>query len=89
MQLEIVRSGGIAGVRLRATCEVPAPSEAAVRALPFGRADEPPAHPDAFQYRFTLVDADDQPSVTLNEDEIPDSLRDMVDSAMAGAELAD
>jgi len=89
MRVEIVRSGGFAGVRLRATCDVGGASETALRNLPFGQSTPPPPHPDAFVYRLTLLDDPAQPSIDLNEADIPTPLRDTVDEAMSHADLVD
>ena len=64
-------------------------AEAALRALPFGRSPAPPpSHPDAFQYEITLPNEGSSDSVVLNEMEVSDDLRPIVDAAMARSAIA-
>ena len=90
MQVHVVRRGGLAGVRLQAavdTHELPPAeathAEAALRELPFGRSAAAPSHPDAFQYEITLHHEGSSDCVVLDESELPDSLRPIVDAAVA------
>jgi hypothetical protein len=64
VRVEVVRSGGIAGITRRArldTSELDAPERAAVeralRALPFPAHSEVPSHSDEFRYLVSLPDS--------------------------------
>jgi len=93
MRVEIVRTGGLAGIALRGvvdTSELPADvasrAEAAVRALPFGQTPQSP-HPDGFQYQITVLDDGDARSAVINEADVSGDLRPAVDAARRGAQL--
>ena len=94
MQVEVARRGGIAGVTLRGVVDTAdlAPAagkaaEAALRGLTFDRPAAPPRHPDSFQYELTVVDGSTRRSTVLNEDELPDVLRPIIDAALAHGHL--
>lgn len=98
MRVEVIRSGGLAGVRLHGvfdTGELPAEAaaraDAWLRSLAAGGSSSPgpPAHPDAFQYHMRVLDQDQGRSVTLNESDVPDSLRELVNAAVARGEVVD
>jgi hypothetical protein len=90
MQVQVLRRGGLAGVRLQGSVDTrelsPAEAthaEATLRELPFGRSSGPPSHPDAFQYEITLQHEGSTHCVVLDEAEVPDALRPIVDAAVA------
>jgi hypothetical protein len=95
MRVEVVRRGGLAGVALRGaveTAELPpetaAPAEAALRQLPFDGPPPTPRHPDSFTYAIS-VSQDDGSTRTamLDEAELPEGLRPLVEAAMGHAEI--
>ena len=90
MQVEVVRRGGIAGLTLSGavdTADLPtaqaAMADAALRALPFDRPPLPPRHPDSFQYELTIVGEGARRSLVLDEDQVPEDLRPVIDAAVA------
>jgi hypothetical protein len=90
MRVRAVRRGGLAGVALTGdaeTTELPPPTaaaaEAALRSLPAGKSAGAPSHPDGFVYELSF----DGGSVTLDESEISDELRPLIDLAMSRATL--
>lgn len=94
MQVEVVRRGGFAGVSLRGsvdTSELPPrtadQAEAALQALPFGRPATVPRHPDSFQYEITLAHGDARRSAILDEAELPEDLRPVVEAAIERGQL--
>jgi hypothetical protein len=94
MQVEVVRRGGIAGVTLRGvvdTAELTAAeaktAEAALRALPFGRPPAAPRHPDSFQYEIAIVRDGVRRSIVLDEGQVPEELRPVIDAAVARGHL--
>ena len=94
MQIEVVRRGGFAGMTVRGivdTADLPANTaalvEAAVEALPFGRAPAPAKHPDSFQYEINLMGGESRRSITLGESEVPGELLPMLRSAISKGEL--
>jgi hypothetical protein len=96
MRVEIVRSGGLAGVRLRSVVDTrelagdaAAQTESGLASLPFGRPASTPSHPDAFQYHIRVLDNGAKPTVVLDESEVPNELQGLIDNAMARADIAD
>jgi hypothetical protein len=94
MQVEVARRGGLAGVALRGTvdtAELPANvADAAEAALKLLQAAPPPArtrHPDSFQYELTVLSAGARSSVVLNETEMPEGLRPLIEAAVARGRL--
>jgi hypothetical protein len=94
MQVEVVRRGGLAGVAVRGavdTTDLPsdaaAGAEIALRALPFGRPPSPPRHPDSFQYEITVVNGSTRRTAVLDEANVPEGLRPLVDAAVARGSL--
>lgn len=88
MRVEVVRSGGIIGHALKGTLDLaqlpePTNSMTALRSLPFGQSPASPRHPDSFRYEVTLIDDDGRQSVVLDEAQIPDDLRSLLDQAIA------
>jgi len=84
VQIDVVRSGGIAGVTLSGrldTSRLDAPARAAVEqsvsSLPFGAPRDRPAHPDGFLYDIT-VDGDTQRHTRVAEAELPAPLREQL-----------
>jgi hypothetical protein len=63
-------------------------AEQALRALPQAKAASPPSHPDAFQYELTYSESGLEPqSVTLDESDVSDDLRPLIDAAMSRGTL--
>ncbi len=94
MEVEVVRRGGFAGVAVRGTIDtaelppdVAAAAEAALRALQFDRPPSPPRHPDSFQYEFSVVNGSTRRTVALDEADVPEGLRPIVDAAVARGRL--
>jgi hypothetical protein len=87
MQVTVIRRGGLAGVALRGdadTSELPSEAEAALKKLvAVGSADVAPSHPDGFLYELTFAGK----SVTIDESQIFDELRPVIDAAMSKATL--
>lgn len=93
MRLQIRRTGGIAGVTLRAqldTAQMPAEQAAqvhhAIRDLA-GHQDTAPPHPDAFRYEITQLDDPGQAPIVLNEHAIPAELHELIHGATAAGEI--
>jgi hypothetical protein len=94
LKVQVERRGGIAGVTLTSSTDTsglpPAAAlaaEAALRALPVGSTARCVPYPDAFQYQITAFDGSTPRTVVLNEADLPDELRPVIDAAMAGAHL--
>ncbi len=93
MRLQVTRRGGIAGVAL-AGCvdilELPASereaAEAALHALRLGEPADPP-NPDGFQYELVLIDGAGRRAILLNEADLSDALRPLVEMALARSRL--
>jgi hypothetical protein len=90
MQVTVVRRGGLAGVALRGdaeTSDLPPPTAAAAEAalgkLAATSEEVAASHPDGFLYELTF----DGQSVTLDESQLSDELRPVIDAAMAKATL--
>jgi hypothetical protein len=90
MRVEVRRRGGFAGIAMTGAADTselePAAAsaaEAAVQDLLAAHAAAGPPNPDGFQYDLSS----DGNSVTLNESDITDALRPLIDRAMAGASL--
>lgn len=93
MRLQIRRTGGIAGVTLRAQldteqmgAEQAAQVHHAIRDLA-GRKDTAPPHPDAFRYEITQLDDPSQAPIILNEHAIPTELNELIHGATAAGEI--
>ncbi|HEY8693816.1 MAG TPA: protealysin inhibitor emfourin [Chloroflexota bacterium] len=94
MRIEVVRRGGIVGIPLRGTLDtgdLPDSKarivENAVQSLRFDQPPSPPRHPDGFEYEFALEKDGDRRSVILDEADVPETLRPIVDEAVT-SELA-
>jgi hypothetical protein len=95
MRVQVTRRGGLAGVALNAeldTAELPpdcaAAAEAALQSIASDKPAAPPSHPDGFQYEIRYANgADTARTVTLDEAEITDDLRPLIDLAMSRATL--
>jgi hypothetical protein len=94
MDVRVVRRGGFAGIAMTATIDTAelADDEAlgAEAALAELDADAPApesAHPDAFQYEIATDLDGTARSVVLNEGDVPDALRPLLDEAMKRAEV--
>ena len=95
MRVEVVRRGGLAGVALRGaveTAELPpeavAPAEAALRQLPYDGPPPTPRHPDSFTYSISVAgEGGATRTAMLDETELPEGLRPLVDAAMGHAEI--
>jgi hypothetical protein len=83
VKVTVTRRGGFAGIALRGSADTTecAGSEEALRAC-IGKAPEPPL-PDAFVYDVAF---DDQ-TVSLNERDVDDALRPLIDAALADADI--
>jgi len=90
MHVRVVRRGGLAGIALRGevdTVELTQDLARAIEDLLYGLpVDKPPAaprHPDGFQYAIEFPDAGGVPrSVMLDESEVSDDLRPLIQKAM-------
>lgn len=94
MHIEVVRRGGLAGITLRGavdtaalTPDIATAGEAALRGLAFDRPASPPRHPDSFQYELTVVDGGTRRTSVLDEAELPEALRPIIDAAVAQGRL--
>jgi hypothetical protein len=85
MHIQVVRRGGIAGVTLRGetdSAELAGDAEELLRSLPSGPPPSP-GRPDRFRYEITVTEAGRSQTAHFNEDELPKSLRPVVDAALA------
>lgn len=87
MRIEFIRSGGIAGVTLKASVDTgklpPAQGaelERLVRAIDFGRLPRRPSGPgaDRFQYDLTILDGKRRQAVSFNEGQLTAEVRPLV-----------
>ena len=90
MHIQVVRRGGIAGVTLRGETDSAELADAddaeeLLRSLPARPAA--PGRPDRFRYEITVTDAGQSQTAHFNEDELPPSLRPVVDAALARGTL--
>jgi hypothetical protein len=90
MQVKVTRRGGLAGIPLRGevnTSELPSgqarAAAAALEALPANKPPTAPSHPDGFQYELAFGGR----SVTIDENEVSDSLRPVIETALENATL--
>ena len=89
MRVRVVRRGGLAGISLSGevdTSEFPGDQAKAIedrlRSLPTDKAAAP-GHPDGFQYTIEFAEAGGESrSVALDESEIADDLRPVIQKAM-------
>jgi hypothetical protein len=90
MRVRVVRRGGLAGIPMRGevdTAEFPGDQAKAIedllQGLPVDRQAAGPSHPDGFQYALEFPDAGGQSrSILLDESEISDDLRPLIQAAM-------
>jgi hypothetical protein len=93
VRLRIRRTGGIAGVRLRAeldTSELPPAHGARVEEAVRGLSEQPPTpppHPDAFRYEITQLEDPDSSPVSIYERDLPPELKDLVEQAARSGEI--
>jgi hypothetical protein len=95
MRVKVVRRGGLAGIPLRGeidTAELPPEqarlAEAALHALPAQGAEAPVPHPDGFQYEIAFSpQAGAERSMLVNEGELPEELRPVIQTAMGRGTL--
>jgi len=94
MEVEVVRRGGFGGLTLRGVADtselspaVAGKAEAALRELPFAEPPSPPRHPDGFQFEISVRDRDVRRSVVLDEADLPDELRPVIDTAVSRGHL--
>jgi hypothetical protein len=94
MRIQVVRRGGIAGVTLRGEADsaelagAGGDAEELLRSLPSGPPASPsPGRPDRFRYEITITDGARSQTAHFNEDELPKSLRPVVDAALAHGTL--
>src|SRR5712691_436726 len=89
-RVRVVRRGGLAGIPLRGEVDTAEFSgdqaktiESTLHGLPFDKPPAPPRHPDGFQYALEFPDASGESrSVTLDESEIAENLRPVIQTAM-------
>ena len=92
MRIQVVRRGGIAGVTLRGETDsaelagTGGDAEELLRSLPSGQGTSP-GRPDRFRYEITVTDGGQSQTAHFNEDELPKSLRPVVDAALARGTL--
>lgn len=91
MRVKVTRQGGLVGIPLHGevtTEELPADqarlAEAVLRALPPNKPAAEPRHPDSFQYEILF---DDAPPVKLDESEVTEDLRPLIDAALVHGTL--
>ena len=91
MHIQVVRRGGIAGVTLRGEADTAelagagGDAEELLRSLPARPAG--PGRPDRFRYEITVTDAGQSRTAHFNEDELPQSLRPVVNAALANGTI--
>ena len=86
MRVDVTRRGGFAGVALHAaldTAQLDAAdasrAEAALRDLPWDRPFVEPTAADRFRYEMVTVEGGHERHVELSEQEIPDTLRPLLE----------
>lgn len=89
MKVEVARTGGIVGIPFRATLDtahlLPAKArliENAVQSLPFDQPPSNPRHPDAFQYEIVVDPDGGRQTATLDEADVPEALRLLINEAV-------
>ena len=96
MRIRVIRRGGLAGIPMRGeieTTELPQSqallAEQALQKLPIDAPPVPPRHPDGFQYEiaFSPDGSGADRSLVLDEAEVSDALRPVIDTAMGRATL--
>jgi hypothetical protein len=95
MRVRVVRRGGLAGIALHGevdTAEFSGDQAKAIEdrlhGLPTDKPAAPPRHPDGFQYALEFPDPGGQSrSITLDESEVGDDLRPVVQKAMERGSL--
>jgi hypothetical protein len=95
MHVRVVRRGGLAGIALRGeveTTQLPGDQakaiDAALRTLPADKPAAAPRHPDGFQYEIEFSEAGGEArSVSLDEAEVSEQLRPLVEAALKGGTL--
>jgi hypothetical protein len=86
MRIDVTRRGGMAGVSLHAALDTDqltaadaTRADAALRDLPWDRPQAEPAGADRFRYELVAVEGGRLRRVELNEGEIPDMLRPLLE----------
>ena len=94
MEVRVVRRGGFAGIAMTATLDTSdladdeaSGAEAALAELDAEAPAPEPPYPDAFQYEIATEQEGTARSVVLNEGDVPDALRPLLDEAMKRAEV--
>ncbi len=95
MRIRVTRRGGLAGIPLRGeidTSELPPDqarlAEETLHSLPDTRAAAPLPHPDGFQYEIGFSQDDGAArSMLIDEAEVPDGLRPVIQTAMGRGTL--
>lgn len=94
MRIELVRTGGVAGVTLRCavdTADLPAADAADLEQLVSAadlpavaaRPAIPPRGADRFQYDLTVDDGETRHAVRVRDGDLPPSLRPLIDRLLA------
>jgi hypothetical protein len=95
MHVRVVRRGGLAGIALRGEVDTTqlGPDQAkavedVLHELPSDKPAAAPQHPDGFQYDIAFSGAGGEPhSVSLDEAEVSDQLRPLIEAALKGGTL--
>lgn len=94
MHAEVVRRGGMAALTVRVSFDtgqlpesVAGPAEQALNSLPFGQPPAAAQHPHSFRYEVMVTDDQGTRSVSLDEAQLPDVLRDVFQTALTRGRL--
>ncbi len=96
MRISLVRSGGVAGMRLEATVDTSVLDKdtaerfhSLVQAADLPRLSEPTirvkSEPDRFRYTLTVDDEGRQHSITFEERRIPEAVQPLIEAVWEGA----
>jgi emfourin len=89
MKVNVTRRGGLVGIPMRGEVDTAAlgrkraRADAALAALPADQPVAPPSHPDGFQFELAFNGR----NVTIDETDVSEGLRPVIDGAMAHATL--
>lgn len=94
MRIELVRSGGLAGVMMRSAIDTDelspdaaAQAKAAIDALDWDAPPTPAAWADGYQYELTITRGRQRRSKILQEHELPREARPLLDTLLRRAQL--